>query len=115
MRSGSSYVPWALGALVALPYLVVRSPPMGDIAFHEAGVALLRHLGDARFAPPGLYQAPRAEPTQLFPLLAYALSFLVPTHTACNLVVAAAAMSLPVGAGRLAKHLSLSPWVAAAV
>lgn len=100
------------GLGLALPFLLVRYPPMGDLAFHEAAVSLLRHLGDPRFVPPGLYALNLGEPNQLFHLLAYALSFVASTDWACKLVVAASVVCLVTGAGSLAAHLGASRWVA---
>jgi hypothetical protein len=97
----------AAGLLVALPLVLVRYPPMGDLAFHEAGVSLLRHLGDPRFCPPGLYRLNLGEPNQLFHLVAYVLSFAVPTDWACKLVVGATVVATVMGAGRLAAHLGV--------
>jgi hypothetical protein len=101
-----------VGVSLALPFVVVRYPPMGDLAFHEAGIALLRHLGDPRFAPVGLYEMNLGEPNQLFHLLAYALSFVVPTDWACKLVVAATVVATSIGAGALARHLEVTRWSA---
>ncbi len=114
-RSSRTREPWISGlggVAVALPFLMVRYPPMGDLAFHEAAVALLRHFGDRRFAPPGLYALNLGQPNQLFHLLAYALSFVVSTDWACKIVVAGTAAGLVVAASRLAAYLDVSRWSA---
>jgi hypothetical protein len=100
------------GLLLALPFLVVRYPPMGDLPFHEAGVALLRHFGDPRYLPPGLYELNLGEPNQLFHLLAYPLSFVMPTDWACKCVVAATALAMVTGAAHLATYLGITRWSA---
>ena len=101
---------WVAGALLAAPVLAFRYPPMGDLPMHEALVALVRRLGDASFAPAGLYELNLGPPNQLFHLVAAALALVVPTDLACKLVVAAAVAATPVAGARLASHLGTSAW-----
>lgn len=107
--------PWIVGALLAAPVLITRYPPMGDLPFHEAMVAILGHLKDPAFAPTGLYGSNLGPPNQLFHLLAWLLSRVFATDTACKLVVAAVILATPVTAARLAQHLGASRWTALVV
>jgi hypothetical protein len=102
--------PWIAGALVALPILVARYPPMADLPLHEAIVGLLRHWGDPSFVPPDVYEFHPGHPNQLFYFLALALSYVVRTDTAMKLVAAAAVCLMPVAAARLADHLGVTRW-----
>jgi hypothetical protein len=104
--------PALCGAFVALPVLLVRYPPMGDLPLHESVVALLRHFGDAAMFPRGVYARSFGAPNQLFPFLACALAWVVPTDLACKLVVAGAIAATPLAAARLARHLGATPWCA---
>jgi len=110
-----TWAPLASGLLLALPVLVFRYPPMGDLPFHEAGVALLRHFGDPRYLPPGLYARNLGEPNQLFHLAAYLVSLTCPTDWACKLVVAATLVAIATGAARLCDHLDVTRWGAVVV
>jgi hypothetical protein len=110
-----AWAPWLAGVVLALPVVGFRYPPMGDLAFHEAGVALLRHFGDPRFAPAGLYATNLGEPNQLFHLVAYAVSFACSTDWACKIVVALSTALIPAGAAHLASHLGASRWGAVVV
>jgi hypothetical protein len=102
----------AVGLLLATPVLVLRYPPMGDLAFHESLVALLRHWGDAAWEPPGIYALNLGVPNQLFHFCAWALSFVMPTDMACKVVVAVAVLAIPLAGLRLARHFDASPWAA---
>ena len=103
---------WASGLLLALPVLALRYPPMGDLPFHESLVSLLRHFGDAAWQPAGLYARNFGVPNQLFHLAAWALSLVLPTDTACKLLVAASIVATPPSAARLARHFGTNPWSA---
>jgi hypothetical protein len=103
---------WGAGALLALPVVVLRYPPMGDLAMHEALVSLMRHMGDASLVPPGLYALNLGPPNQLFHWVAWALSLALPTDLACKLVIGAAILATPAAALRLARHLGATPWAA---
>ncbi len=83
---------------------------MGDLAFHESLVSILRHFGDSRYFPDGLYRRNLGEPNQLFHGVAYALAFVFPTDTSCKIVVAATVLGIAVGAGRLAAHVGSTRW-----
>lgn len=102
-------LPWAAGALLALPVLVAYYPPMTDLPFHEAAIGLLRHWGDPTMEPPGLYFLNLGEPNQLFHMAGWALSWVVSTRWAAKLLVAATVASLPVAAARFARHVGASP------
>lgn len=101
--------PWAAGVLLAIPVLVAFYPPMTDLPFHEAGIAMLRHFDDASMFPAGLYTRNLGEPNQLFHLAGWGASFLVSTRWAVKLVVAATAVAIPVCAARFARHVGSSP------
>jgi hypothetical protein len=109
------WAPWIAGFLLAAPVLVAYYPPMTDLPFHEAVVGLLRHSGDARLEPPGLYERNLGEPNQLFHMTGWALSYVVSTRWATKLIVAAAVTALPVAAARFARHLGASPLAALVV
>jgi hypothetical protein len=83
---------------------------MGDLAFHESLVSILRHFGDPRYFPEGLYRRNLGEPNQLFHAAAWAVAWVFPTDTACKIVVAATVLGISVGAGRLASHLGTTRW-----
>jgi hypothetical protein len=100
------------GAALAAPILALRYPPMGDLPFHESLVAILRHFHDESFVAPGLYVHNFGPPNQLFHLFAWALALAMPTDTACKIVIAAAVVSTPLGALRLARHFDRSEWSA---
>jgi len=110
-----AWAPWGAGAILALPVLAFRYPPMGDLAFHESLVAILRHFGDPRYFPEGLYRRNLGEPNQLFHAAALALAFVFPTDTSCKIVVALAVLGVAVGAGHLASHLGATRWTALVV
>lgn len=105
-------VPWLGGLALAVPVVASRYPPMTDLPLHEGMVALLRHHGDAAWAPAGLYVTNLWHANQLFYLLAYPLAFVVSTDSACKLVVAGIVVLTLGAAGRLASHLGRSPWAA---
>jgi hypothetical protein len=104
--------PWLTGALLAAPVLWAFYPPMSDLPYHEAGIGLLRHLGDPAFEPPGLYELNLGEPNQLFHMLGWALSYVVSTRWAVKLLVAAIVLVLPPCAARLSRHAGSSPLAA---
>lgn len=105
-------VAWGTGALLALPIVALRYPPMGDLPMHEALVSLMRHWGDAAMDPSGVYRLNLGPPNQLFHWLAWALSLALPTDLACKIVVAAAVLATPAAALRLARHVGATPWSA---
>jgi hypothetical protein len=76
----------------------------------ETWAPILRHFGDTRFFPPGLYETRLGQPNQLFHLVAWALSLVVPTDIACKLVLTATILLAPVATARLAAHFERSPW-----
>jgi hypothetical protein len=105
-------VPWLGGSLLALPVLVAKYPPMADLPLHEASVGLLRHWGDPLFAPPSVYFLNLGHANQLFSLLVFAVSLVVPIGWASKIVVAASLLGLPVAAGRFADHVGAPRWTA---
>ena len=107
---GERLAPWVIGLTMACPILVFRYPPMGDLAMHEALVAIMRHGTDASWAPPGLYFVVAPQANQLFHWLVYALSFVVPTDLACKLVVAMSVALAAPAMSALLHHLHLSRW-----
>lgn len=107
--------PWVTGVALAAPVLAARYPPMGDLAFHEAMVATLRHFRDPTFAPPGLYALNLGQPNQLFHVLAAALAFVVSSDLACKLVIAVTVLAIVLAASRLAAHAGAPRWAALVV
>ena len=93
--------PWLAGFVLVLPILVLRYPPMPDLAMHEATVAVMRRLHDPSFVPAGMYFVAAPQANQLFHLLAWALALVVATDTACKLVVAASCLLIVVAMARL--------------
>ncbi len=104
--------PWLAGLVLAAPIVAVRYPPMGDLAMHEALVAILRHRGEPGWAPPGLYGVVAPQANQLFAWLATLLSFVMPTDAACKVVVAASVFAAPPAAARLLGRLGQRRWLA---
>jgi hypothetical protein len=115
MISASKLELWApriAGVLFAIPVLVARYPPMTDLALHEAVVGVLRHYGDPKYFPDGLYLINLGHPNQLFYLLAWPLSFLVGTTWALKLIVAATELGLFLAAARFARYVGTTQWTA---
>lgn len=54
--------PWVAGLLLACPTLVAFYPPMTDLPFREAAIALLRHRNEPTLVPPGLYELNLGQP-----------------------------------------------------
>ena len=104
--------PWACALALALPACIARYLPMTDLPHQEEVVSLLRHFGDPRWEPPGLYHLNLGLPKQLFHVSACALAFVVPTDVACKLVVAASVALIPLGAAHLAAHMGRTRWAA---
>jgi hypothetical protein len=104
--------PWVGGALLALPVLLVRYPPMADLPLHEASVALLRHWNDPVFCPHAIYFLNLGQANQLYSLVSFVLAFLVPIAWASKITVAAALLALPVAAAAFADHVRAPRWTA---
>jgi hypothetical protein len=85
---------------------------MDDMPLHEASVGLWRHWGDARFAPPTIYFLNIGHANQLFSVLVYLLSFVVPITWASKITVAASLLCIPVSAARFADHVGAPRWTA---
>lgn len=109
---GARLAPWLAGAMLAAPIVAARYPPMGDLAMHEALVAILRHGRDASWAPPGMYSVVVPQANQLFHFLALAASFAMPTDRACTIVVAAIVLLAPVAMARWLARMDRSRWAA---
>jgi hypothetical protein len=107
--------PWIAGLLLALPTLLAYYPPMTDLPFHEAQIAILRNFHDTTRFPPGLYLRNLGEPNQLFHMVGWALSYVVSTRWAVKLLVAAAVVGIPASASHLARHIGSSPIAALVV
>lgn len=112
MARAQRLAPWMVGAFFALPVLLVSYPPMADLPLHEASVGLLRHWGDARFAPHTLYALNLGHANQLFSFLVLLLSFAVPIGWASKIVVAGALFALPLAAAHFADHVRSPRWTA---
>lgn len=111
--SWSGRAPWLAGLLLAAPLLALRYPPMGDLAMHEALVAILRHRGEPGWAPPGLYTVAAPQANQLFHWLALGLSYaLGRTDLAVKLLVAAIVAASPVTTAHMLARLGRSRWAA---
>ena len=106
------WAPRVAGVLFAIPVLLVRYPPMTDLALHEAVVSALRHYGDTKYFPDGLYQLNLGHPNQLFYLAAWALSYPFGTTWALKLIVAATEIGLYLAAARFARHVGTPRWTA---
>lgn len=104
------FAPLVAGVCLAIPTLLARYLPMSDLPLHEGAIGLLRHYGDPRYMPEGLYSMNLGHPNQLFHVSAALLAFVFSTSTACRLVVAAAQIMIFVGGARLADHLGRSRW-----
>jgi hypothetical protein len=111
-RRLENIAPWVAGLLLACPTLLSFYPPMTDLPFHEAAVALLRHLGDPTWVPPGLYVLNLGEPNQLFHMTGWLLSYVVSSRWAVKLIVAATVLAVPVCSARFARHIGASPLAA---
>ncbi len=110
MGRAERLAPWVCGALFALPVLISKYPPMDDLPLHEACVGLLRHWGDAVFAPPTLYRVNIGQANELFSFLVFALSFAMPIGWASKLAVASLLFALPLATAHFADHLRSSRW-----
>lgn len=107
--------PWVAGLLLALPTLVAFYPPMTDLPFHEAAIAILRNRNDPTLYPPGLYVLNLGQPNQLFHMVGWALAYVVSPRWAVKLAVAAAVAAIPVCGARFARHVGASPLAALVV
>ena len=112
IASSERFAPWLAGILLAVPILAVRYPPMGDLAMHEALIAIMRRLHDPSFVPAGLYYVVAPQANQLFPLAALALSLVVPTDMACKILVAGIVLATLPLAARLLERRGRSRWLA---
>jgi hypothetical protein len=112
IAASERFAPWVAGLLLAIPILVVRYPPMGDLAMHEGLVAVMRHLHDPTWVPADLYYVAVPQANQLFPLAAVALSAGLPTDLACKLLVAAIVIACPPLTARLLERRGRSRWLA---
>lgn len=98
-----------LAVLVSLPTAISFYPPMSDLAFHEATVGLLQHLGDPQFAPKSLYSLNLGHPNQLFHVISYALAHFFGTRIAIKTIVAATQLSILIGTARISAWRGKSP------
>jgi hypothetical protein len=112
MRPLERWLPWLVGAVLVVPLLVARYPPMTDLPLFEGALALLRHWGDPAFVPPDVYQLNLGRTTQLAFALGLPLAYLMSTAWACKVLVSACVVAMVVGTARLARHVGASPWVA---
>jgi hypothetical protein len=111
-RRIEALVPPAAGLLLALPTLVAFYPPMSDLPYHEAAIAILRHFYDRAMFPRGLYRFNFGEPNQLFYAVGWVLSLVMSTRWAVKLIVAATIVAIPTCAVRLARYVGASPLAA---
>ncbi len=108
-------VPALAGLLLAAAVLVAPWPPSSDLSLHEGMVGLLAHLGDASFAPAGLYRLSLGHANQLVYLLAWPLARVAGAALACRVVLAATVFATMLGASHLADHLGRSRWAVLAL
>jgi hypothetical protein len=116
--TGERVATWILlvgSVVLAAPILLVRYPPMGDLAMHEGTLAIARHLHDPAWVPPGHYYLVAPQANQLFFWAAYALSVAVPTDVACKVLVAAIVAATPLATARVLGRLGRSRMVALAI
>jgi hypothetical protein len=88
---------------------------MGDLPLHESLVALLKHMGDDRFVPHGMYVRNFGPPNQLFHWAAWMVALFAPTDLACKVVVAGTLFAAAPAAARLARYAGTTPWSAVLV
>jgi hypothetical protein len=105
-------MPWVVGGFFALPVLIAKFPPMADLPLHEASVGILRHWGDARFAPPSVYMLNLGHANQLFSLVVYLFSIPLPIDWALKITVAGALLALPLAAAHFASYVGSNRWAA---
>jgi hypothetical protein len=115
MPSAERVAPWMAGLLLAAPLVVLRYPPMTDLPHHEGMVAVLRHMDDPAWFPPGLYVKNLVRANQLFELLALALSYALGVALACKTVVAGTLAATIVAGARVATYFGRTRWVALAL
>jgi hypothetical protein len=97
---------------IALPVLLVRSPPMVDFAGHEAVVGVLRHWGEPAFLAHDVYRLNLGHPNQLQYFIGWLASLAVGPTKGLELATAVGVASIVLGAGRLAAHLRRPRWIA---
>lgn len=112
MHPAERYAPLAVGFAFAVPVLWAAFPPMDDLPLHEATIGLLRHWADPHFAPHTLYFVNLGHSNQLFSLVVFALSYLLPMAWATKVGVALVLAALPIGAARFADYLEAPRWTA---
>lgn len=104
--------PWVGGAILAVPIVAFRYPPMTDLPMHEAQVSIMRHLDDPAWMPKGMYEVVAPQANQLFHFVAALLAHVVSTDLACKLVVALTVLLTPVAAARWLADLGRARWPA---
>jgi hypothetical protein len=109
---GRGYWPafMACTALLALPLWSVDYLPAVDLPQHAAQVAALRHYADPRYPFAANLVIDAWTPYLLGYLLALALSFVVPVHTAVTIVVTAAVLGVPLATRALLRATGGHPW-----
>jgi hypothetical protein len=111
MSRTEKWLPFIVGCALALPTVLVRCPPMADYALHEAIVGLMRHYGDPHFAPHELYRLNLGHPNQLFYFLAWLLSYPFGVTKACELVIAAGIVLIPVSGAYFCRAFGKWQWI----
>lgn len=97
---------------IALPVVLVRSPPMVDFGGHEAVVGVLRHWREAAFLAHDVYRLNLGHPNQLQYLIAWLASFVAGPTKGLELATAIGMASVVLGVGRLAAYLRRPRWIA---
>jgi hypothetical protein len=101
-----------VGMAMALPILLVRSPPMVDFCGHEAVVGVLAHWGSPSHLAGHLYRLNLGHPNQLQYLVAWPVALLFGAAKGLEVSVALGAGAVVAGAGHLAAYLRRPRWVA---
>lgn len=111
MSRTEKWLPFIVGCALALPTVLVHCPPMADYPLHEAIVGLMRHYGDPQFAPHELYRLNLGHPNQLFYFLAWLLSYPLGVTKACELVIAAGIVLIPVSGAYFCRAFGKWQWI----
>lgn len=101
--------------LASLPVALARMAPSADLGQHELMVAAMRDFGDPVRFPASVYQLSLGNANQLFFLVAWPLSYVVPVDALCRALLALLVAAVPLLAARAAHHAGRSPLVGAAL
>jgi len=109
----NAFVLLALTSLMmALPVLLFRWPPVGDLADHELILAILVSFGDPVRFPETVYQLNFGSPNQLLFVLGYGFAVLFGPDLGIRILLAAILFTVPWGLAHAARTLDRSPLTA---